>query len=153
MTTTDWITDMGTDQRRLVKNRAARGERELLLERARFLPELSRLLVEAHFDRGLKIRELALLHNMSPRQMRRRIDRLREMLADPCFLLASQYGEKLPPSLQPVVRGYWVEGKSLRELAAALRMTLHRTRQDVMVSRSWLMAVMAGKLSMRAAPD
>ena len=123
--------------------------REKLLHRAVHLPAESRAIVTAFLELEMPVRELAVLHRSSPRQMRRRVDRLRETLSDPCFLLAAQYGGRLPAELRALTRAYWLEGRTLRELARLHRHTLHWIRQQIVLARSLLLIALSVE---RAAP-
>jgi hypothetical protein len=124
---------------------AGRLTNERLLHYAEFLPELPRTLLIAHLERGMKTADLALLHNVTPRQMSRRLSRLREHLADPCFLLTATYGRKLPEHLAPLARGFWIEGLTLRQLATQHHHTLHRIRQHIALARSLLLIHVSAK--------
>jgi hypothetical protein len=127
----------GVDHRE--SHAAARDKVETILRRATYLPPGSKALVQAYFDRGMSVRDLAAMNRMAPRQVRGRLDRLRAGLVDPCFLLAARYGETLPRNLRPVVSGYWFEGLTMRELAAQRHESLHKIRQQVTVARSLLL--------------
>jgi hypothetical protein len=112
---------------------------ETLLHYAEFLPEMPRAILNAHLHLGMNAQELAVLHRVTCRQMRRRLNRLREILADPCFLLAAQYGPQLPPDFAPLVHDYWIQGCTLREIARNRGESLHRIRYLIVIARSLLL--------------
>src|SRR5689334_2603081 len=88
-----------------------RAEREALVERAEHLLPEARALVMAHLDLGMSAEEIAVLHRVTPRAMRRRLAMLKGRLADPCFGMLVKYGDKLPEEVGRVARGYWIEGR------------------------------------------
>jgi DNA-directed RNA polymerase specialized sigma24 family protein len=118
---------------------------ETLLRRADGLPPGPQALVFAYFDRGMSVREIAAMNGLTPRAVRFRLDRLRAALADPCFLLAVRYGETLPRNLRPLVRAYWFEGHTMRDLATAQHTSLHRIRQQVGVAKSMLLMALSSE--------
>jgi hypothetical protein len=122
-----------------------RASKETLLQRAQSLPPTERALVMAHLDLGMDSRELALLHRVSARQMRRRLDRLKNTLADPAFILAVEFADQLPGDLESLARDHWILGGTLRELADGRGETLHRTRQQLGVIRSLLLLSLSNR--------
>lgn len=138
----------GRQQAQIVANRVSR---ETMLHYTEFLPEIPRAIMTAHLDLGMDAKELAILHGVSHRQMRQRINRLRTTLTDPCFLLAAQYADRLPAGLAPVAQGYWIDGLTLRELAKQRQTTLHRTRLDVVLVRSLLVVLLSGEHTVSSA--
>jgi hypothetical protein len=127
------------------RNAAQRAKIETLLRRADSLPPGPQALMQAYLDRGMSVRELAAMNGITPREMRYRLERLRSALADPCFQLVARYGETLPRNLWPLVRAYWLEGRTMRELAAQRRQSLHRIRQQVSVARSLLLVALSSE--------
>ena len=99
----------------------------------------------AYLDLGIQASELALLHRVTPRQMRRRLDRLKNTLADPAFILAIQFADQLPGVLETLAKAHWVEGRPLRELAEERGESLHRTRQQLAVVRSLLLLSLSNR--------
>ncbi len=136
---------MGEKRNRVGVRLGVRASRETLVERAQSLPPTERALVVAHLDLGMDSRELALLHRVSARQMRRRLDRLKSTLADPAFILAVEFADQLPSDLESLARGHWIGGRTLRELAESRSETLHRTRQQVGIVRSLLLLSLSNR--------
>jgi hypothetical protein len=132
-------------RRRLAAMEFERSGRDRLLQNAAHLPPVPRAIITAYHESGLPLHDLAALHGVSCRQMRRRLDRLRETLADPCFLLTVKYAAKLPGNLGELARGYWLDGRVLRELAELRGQTLHRIRCEVARARSLLLLCLAAE--------
>lgn len=128
-----------------------REKKETLLHRATFLQDSDRALIFAYLDLGMSPDDLAHLHRVSAKVIRRRIERLTRMLADPCFVLAMQYSEKLPTPLAALARGYWMHGRTLRELAALHSQTLHAIRRHLILARSMLLLELASQQSVPTA--
>ena len=122
---------------------AGRITTEQLLSRASILPEAARGLLNAYFEHHMPAEELAALHKVTVGQLRRRLDHWRETLADPAFLLFSEFGNRLPRNLAEVARRYWIEGLTLREIAAGNAITLHRVRAQLALARSLLVVAMS----------
>ncbi len=106
-----------------------------LLHRSKLLPETPRAILRAYLELNMPLEELALLHKLPPRLLARRIRRWKELLADPDFLLAAQYGPCLQPPLAAFAAAYWVDGQSLRTLASAHGVTLHHVRAQLTRTR------------------
>jgi hypothetical protein len=119
--------------------REGRVSAEMLAQRAQFLPPAPRAIANAYFALGMSVHELAALHHLTPRQMRRRIETLRETLEDPAFILAAQFADQLPRDLALLARAYWVEGLPLRALARSRRRSVHYIRRRIADARSLLL--------------
>ena len=122
-----------------------RASRQLVVTRAANLPAAERALVEAHYDRGVAVRDLALIHKVEPRRLRWRLNALRDAMLDPCFPLAVEFGQRLPRQLQTTAREHFLCGKAIREIAAAHRKTLHQVRKEIDLTRSLLVLMLAGQ--------
>ena len=132
---------------RETRRRVGREQADLLLRRAAFLPQLERLLIEQAVGQGVTPKALALLQNVPVWQMRRRLRRLRDLLCDPCFVLATQFLDRLPTALRPLADSYFVKSRTLRQCATEHRLTLHEVRQDLVRIRILLAtAAQAGTL-------
>jgi hypothetical protein len=77
----------------------------------------------------MPLAELAALHHVPPRALRRTLMHWRDTLSDPTFILAARFGGEIPAALAAVARAYWLEGASLRQVAADRDETLHQVRQ------------------------
>ena len=98
------------------------------------MPAVDRALVHAHFDLGMSLGEVAVLHGVTPRQARRRLEALRKRLADPCFVLAVQFARRLPRRFGGIASAYWIEGRTQREIAGEEGATLHQVRKRLLSS-------------------
>jgi DNA-directed RNA polymerase specialized sigma24 family protein len=139
------------------RSRAAEGRRsakrisqERLLARAVELPEPWRSLITAHLANGVPVGELAAVHGCSCRQMRRRLERVKAMLAEPLFVLTLRFGQQLPADLGRLARHYWIETRSMRELAEERGVTLHRIRSELAAARSLLLVELSRDQRVRA---
>jgi hypothetical protein len=117
---------------------------EMLLERAKFLPPAAKALATEYWALGMAPEELAPLHGLSLRQLRRRIEQLRATLQDPAFILAARYAEQLPPAVGRLARAYWVEGVPIRMLAREKGQTMHSVRRRLAEARSLLLVLLRG---------
>ncbi|HVT82332.1 MAG TPA: hypothetical protein VHM90_16940 [Phycisphaerae bacterium] len=116
---------------------------EELLPRAQFLSQKSRALFRAFYELEMTAEELAIPCGMHPRQMRRRLARLRAALANPDFLLAARFGPQLPKPFDTLAADHWVEGHPLRQLAADRGLTLARIRTQIARTRLLLVRASA----------
>src|SRR5437762_88579 len=64
--------------RRAKKMEMGARERERMVHLATLLPGAERLIMQAYLEHGMTVKELAELHRTTAREMRRRVDRLRE---------------------------------------------------------------------------
>ncbi|GEM_PF-6633955 len=133
------------NRRRTGRYANERASRQLVVRRAANLPAAERALVEAHYDRGVSVRELALIHQVKPRRLRWRLNALRDAMLDPCFPLAVEFGQRLPRQLQTTAREHFLCGRVMREIATDHRKTLHQVRKEIDLSRSLLVMMLAGQ--------
>ncbi len=116
---------------------------EELLSRASLLPGVARGLITAFYEFKMPAEELAAIHHVTVCQLRRRLEHWRDTLADPSFLLFAEFGERLPRNLAEMARDYWIEGKTLREIAVMREVSLHRVRVQIAMTRSLLLVAMS----------
>jgi hypothetical protein len=112
---------------------------EAILHRAQLLPRIPRAIVCAHFDAGMPVKELAMLHHTTPLKMWRCLNHWRDTISDPAFLLAAKFRDRLPHELEVLAQQHWIEGRPLREIAAARRTTMHEVRKKLARGRSMLL--------------
>jgi AraC-like DNA-binding protein len=115
-----------------------RASLDTLISRAEYLPANDRTLLLAHYHHGIPLDELASLHHISRRQLRRKLDTLRNTLSDPSFLLTVRFGKRLPKNLLAFARGCWIESIPLRTLARQHNESLHKVRQQLAQAQSLL---------------
>lgn len=122
------------------RERAARLERrieqgrsraESMLALAGHLPESDRVLIEAVYRDGLTARSIARLRGAPCVTVRRRLARIVDRMESFEFRLAASQGRTWPAERWAVVRAVVLEGRTLRESAAMLGITLHATRREV----------------------
>jgi hypothetical protein len=118
---------------------------ETLARRAEFLPPEAAALVRLHLDLGITIKEIAAFKGMPERQVRRRLARLCERLADPCFVLAARFRHTLAPGLAELAAAYWIEDLPLRQLAHSRGQSVYGVRQEIAKVRSLLLLALANE--------
>lgn len=116
---------------------------EQLLSRASLLPDAARGLLAAYYDFRMPAEELAAVHHVTVPELRRKVAHWREILGDPSFLLVAEFGSRLPKNLAPIARDYWIEGLTMRQIATARGLTLHRLRTHLAMTRSLLLVAMS----------
>ena len=97
----------------------------------------------------MSVGALAVLQQVPPGTVRRKLRRVRRRLADPCFMLATQFGERLPQELRAVARSYFGDGLTLRQCAGRYQMTMHQVRQGLVTVRCILRVLRAEALAGR----
>jgi DNA-directed RNA polymerase specialized sigma24 family protein len=108
-----------------------------LVERAAHLPEADRLLIEGVFRDGRSIAQIAevWIKNpdpaYTPKSLRRRLHRLVERLRSPAFALVAQHRDRWNPPMARVATACVLQGRSLREAADSLGMSLHTVRRHL----------------------
>lgn len=124
---------------------------EKLAALAGYLPAPKRAVALAYWDLGMPLKEIALLHRVTLRTMRRRIERLRELMTDPAFLLAGKYADRLPSPHAEIARRYWLEGAPLRELAEDHGQTVYWARRELAEARTLLLMELQAEASQNGA--
>lgn len=119
--------------------RKRRGEQaQVALERARHLPPQDRVLVEAVFRDGRPVAELAALiaadagdadRVTSVRGLRRRIRRLTARLLSREYAFVAEQLPDWSPTRRRVATACILHGRSIRDAAAELRLSLHTVRR------------------------
>ncbi|HUO08552.1 MAG TPA: hypothetical protein VM008_09660 [Phycisphaerae bacterium] len=126
-------------RRSLERNTSERLARELLLERAAHLPETEQALLVAHFSHGIPLHELAILHRVTERRLRRRLEALRRKISHPAFGLTIRYAQHLRAEFQSLATARWIDNRPLRTLAAERHETLHQLRQQLAAIHSQML--------------
>lgn len=121
------------DRQRLLRQRR---HAERILELSEHLDAPDRLLLEQIYRQGKSVREVALLLNIEPRALQRRVVRLLRHLRDPLFVFVATRFDVLPREVQATARRAILEGRSLRCTARLTRQSLHRVRQHVKFIRA-----------------
>lgn len=94
------------------------------------LPEADAALLRAYYADGRPAAELASLGALpdDPRQVRARIRRLTTRVLSPLFAFVVAHRRAWPPTRRRVASLCFIDGRSLRQVAAALRLSLHAVR-------------------------
>lgn len=125
--------DTGTDLRR----RTRREHAELLTERAAWIPAPDRELVEAVYREGHSVASYVRAHRglgferWTERSARRRLRRLVERLASPRFAFVIAARTSWPIARRRVAMAVVVQGKTLRDTARTLGLSLHVVRRHI----------------------
>lgn len=135
------------DLRRGVRRDIAR----TLVDRAAFLLEQDRYLIEGVFRDGRPISDLAgMWHEhpaggCAPRSLRRRLHRLVDRLLSPRFEVVAQLNHTWTPTRKRVATACILHGLSTRRAAAELGISLHTVRRQVDAINTICDAVTGGK--------
>ena len=108
---------------------------DTLLDRAVWLDPADRTLVELVFREGRTLREIAALLDERPRAVQRRLRRLAERLLDPLTAFVAVHAPGWPATRQRVAVACVIEGRSMREAAQRLDLSLHTVRRHLAVVR------------------
>lgn len=107
---------------------------EVIVEGSEWLLAPDRDLVRAVFARGLSTREASSLTGLPLRRARRRVRLLARRVLSAEFQFVMARREGWPPMRRRVATACVLEGRTLREAATFLRVSLHtvRTQMDVL---------------------
>ncbi|MGN6368193.1 MAG: hypothetical protein ACTHN5_08040 [Phycisphaerae bacterium] len=139
-------------QRSFLRMAGERLSNDLLVERARWLPEEERAFFLAYVTRGMTLEELGAISHMSERRARRRVEVIRRKLEDRWFGLTMRYGARLTAAARELAVGRWIEGRALRTMAAERGISLHYLRQQLTLIQSQML-YMAGHEGEREAEE
>lgn len=117
------------DQASDLRRRRGRELVDTLVERSAYLPQDERELVLAVYRDNRKITEVAALLNLPPRRLRARVRRLIKRLLDPRFAFVARHREQWPRTRRRVATMRFLFGRTMRQTAADLGLTLHQIRQ------------------------
>lgn len=112
-----------------LRRRRRRDLVERLVDRAQWLPAEDRTLVESVYQDGRTVSDLASLLGANPRTLRRRLRRLTRRLLSPQFVFVVAHRDRWPSTRRRVAEACVLHGRSLRETARELRLSLHCVRR------------------------
>lgn len=118
-----------------LRKRVGREEALSLVERAALLPARDRYLIEGVFRDGRSIADLAAVYDgdavpdRTSKALRRRLHRLVERLRSPAFLLVVHQRDRWSRPMARVGTACVIQGKTLREAAGSLGMSVHAVRR------------------------
>lgn len=112
-----------------LRRRRQRALTETLLERAEHLPQDDRALLESVYREGAPVSGLAELLNTSARSLRRRVRRLVQRVLSEQYVFVARRRVEWSPTRRRVAEACVLGGRSLREAAADLKLSLHAVRR------------------------
>jgi DNA-directed RNA polymerase specialized sigma24 family protein len=101
---------------------------ELLLVRADLLAPDDAAILDACFNRGLNVAQVARIREVPVTTLRRRLRRLIFRVVSPYFEFVLRTSDHWPLTRRRVARAVVLEGRSLREAADALDLPIHAVR-------------------------
>ena len=113
------------DRRRTDRRRQA----ERLVQRARWLRSDERAVVEAVYGEGRTCADLARLMDLPADAVRRRVRRATKRAASGLFVFVATRRESWPATRRRVATRCVLEGATLRQAAAELKLSLHAVRK------------------------
>jgi len=102
---------------------------QFVSDKAGVLAAPDRELLRAIYVVGQDVSDVANLLGVCARVLRRRVKRLLARISTREFALVQREGSRLPPTRRRVATAMFVEGKSLRETAVELKLSLHTVRR------------------------
>src|SRR5262245_51228303 len=117
--------------------RALEGK-EVLLNRARVLPQQDRLVIELAFKNQLSMRQIAQILKRPPGSISRRLNRLRARLCDPLVAALLDPDCTLAPRYHAIAIQYFAQGKRLDQLMREHEVTRFELRGILSFVRGWL---------------
>lgn len=99
-----------------------------IAERARWLNEPDRTLVLAVFRDGVAAADLARIHGLPPRAIRRTVTRAAQRLLNPMAPFVARHAPDWTPTRARVARSIYIHGRSMRATADHAGLSLHAVR-------------------------
>ncbi len=118
---------------------------EVILGRAEFLDEVDRVLLEQVLDKGVLMRQIALLSGKSVRSVQKRVEVLSKRLIDPGVVYVIRHHGRWTRAMGKVALNVWVRKRTLRETARVMGMSLHQVRRAVEAVKGIIAEGMRGK--------
>lgn len=126
-----------------LRRRRRREIAQVLIERSEWLLPADRALVRTVYEEGMSAREAAALTGESVRAIRRRLRGLVRRMLSPRFEYVLRHRDGWPPTRRRVATACVLQGRTMRQAAEDLRLTLHPVRRhmaaiDVLVEEAGL---------------
>ncbi len=102
-----------------------------LLDLAEYLPEEDRVLLQAVYDRGMRPIDFARAIRARPRTIRHRVRGLMERVSSPLFQFVAAQQGAWPIQRRLIAELTVFRGRSQREVARRLGISLHHVRQEL----------------------
>jgi DNA-directed RNA polymerase specialized sigma24 family protein len=116
-----------------LRRRRRRDLADLLTDRAAWLPEEDRALIHAVYREHLTAREVAFLRGATARRVRRRLRTLIERMLSRRFEVVLRERDGWGVVRRRIATSVVLEGRTLRETAERLGLTLHAVRRQMVV--------------------
>ncbi len=117
----------------LARRHRRRERVERLLDRAVHLEESDRLLIEQVYRHGVGIVDVARLSGQSPKNLRRRVDKLLKHINGPLFSFMLAHSDLLSEATRRTADLVVLKGCSLRRASEISNQSLHQTRQHMQI--------------------
>ncbi len=114
-----------------LRRRTQRDLAERVLIRSEWLMPDERALLAAVYRDGATTVELAALSGMSPKSVRTRVKRLVARVLSPGFEFVMRRRDSWPAERRRVATAFFLQGRSQRDAARFLRLTLHEVRRHI----------------------
>ncbi len=114
-----------------LRRRIPRDLAELLVHRAEHLLPEDRALIAAVYQDNLSAAQVAELVGVAPRVIRRRVRLLVHRLLSPRYEFVTRQHRHWGPTRRKVARACILEGRTLRDAATHLDLTLHTVRRHM----------------------
>ena len=111
-----------------------------ILETSQHLEQGDRALIAAIYGAGQSATDLARVFQEDARCVRRRVHRTVRRMLSPMFVFVTRRGPAWPPTRRRVAEAIFLHGKSMRQAARALGVTLHVVRRHCLAVQSMLEA-------------
>jgi len=114
-----------------LRRRRGRDLSDLLLTRAAHLPAADRTLIQAIYADSVPAKDVAKLQSRSPRAVRRRARALVQRMLSPRFEFVLRHRDQWTPTRRRIATACILEGRTMRDAAASLRVSLHMVRRHM----------------------
>jgi hypothetical protein len=143
--------DIAADRRR----KQARHLRDIVPGRLEPLDPADAAILRAVFERGVAVASLIattrgqdeMRFQSKARSMRRRVRRLVARVLSPSYLFVMRNEQQIPPPLRRVARLSVLQGRTQREVADELRLSLFETRRRIIAMRALIDAAIRAEES------
>jgi len=111
-----------------------------LLAASTWASPADRALIHAVYDQGMSVEAVAAVRCQNPRTLRRHLHRIVDRLGSDAFAYVVQHRRRWSPERRRIATACILEGLSRRQAAAALRLSLHRVRREMLIVEASLHA-------------
>ncbi|HVZ94833.1 MAG TPA: hypothetical protein VG797_10020 [Phycisphaerales bacterium] len=119
-----------------LRRREWRQQADRLVRLSQWLRPDERAMVDSVFGRGISAAKLAVIRGESARAMRRRIQRIVKRMASAEYRAVARWCGDWPAARQRVARACFLEGRTLREAAKVLGISVHTVRAHLSAVRA-----------------